>query len=78
MELSPDKGHSKYMYLGQLMVGMDAIQYFKKGIDLMEETLAQEAAQVGWTAVGSFLYWIVKMKKTVWWPVYCGSLTEFS
>ncbi|XP_059828236.1 uncharacterized protein si:dkey-12j5.1 isoform X2 [Hypanus sabinus] len=33
--LSPDEGYSKYMYLGQIHCGQEAVQYFKKGIELL-------------------------------------------
>lgn len=33
--ISPDCGHSKYMYLGQLLQGKEAVESFQKGIKLM-------------------------------------------
>ncbi|XP_067862840.1 uncharacterized protein si:dkey-12j5.1 isoform X2 [Heptranchias perlo] len=33
--LSPDEGYAKYMYLGQIHCGQEAVQYFNKGIELM-------------------------------------------
>lgn len=39
VELSPEEGHSKYMYLGQIHTGMEAVQYFSKGIELMLNTM---------------------------------------
>ncbi|KAM4687774.1 uncharacterized protein O3C94_006221 [Discoglossus pictus] len=35
VELSPNKGHGKYMYLGQIHCKEDALQYFNKGIEVM-------------------------------------------
>ncbi|XP_071803089.1 uncharacterized protein [Asterias amurensis] len=35
--LSPDAGHSKYMYMGQLFEGDEAVEYFKTGIELMKK-----------------------------------------
>uniref|UniRef100_A0A8C5QVD5 Uncharacterized protein n=1 Tax=Leptobrachium leishanense TaxID=445787 RepID=A0A8C5QVD5_9ANUR len=35
VELSPDKGHAKYMYLGQIHGKEEALQYFSKGLDVM-------------------------------------------
>lgn len=47
MEVNPDAGHSKYMYLGQLFEGAEAIQFFQKGIELMvKEREAQSAQEV--------------------------------
>lgn len=47
MEVHPDTGHSKYMYLGQLFEGAEAIQFFQKGIELMvKEREAQSAQEV--------------------------------
>ena len=47
MEVKPDAGHSKYMYLGQLFEGAEAIQFFQKGIELMvKEREAQSAQEV--------------------------------
>lgn len=50
VELSPEEGHSKYMYLGQIHTGMEAVQYFSKGIELMLNTmdkLSNEASAFG-------------------------------
>ncbi|KAK7500735.1 hypothetical protein BaRGS_00007979 [Batillaria attramentaria] len=48
VEVCPDKGYSKYMYLGQLFEGAQAVECFQKGIQLMlkekEEKQAQEVA----------------------------------
>uniref|UniRef100_A0A9J8ARW0 Si:dkey-12j5.1 n=1 Tax=Cyprinus carpio carpio TaxID=630221 RepID=A0A9J8ARW0_CYPCA len=35
VELSPEEGHSKYMYLGQIHTGKEAVQYFSKGTEVM-------------------------------------------
>ncbi|KAM8966666.1 uncharacterized protein RCH25_025319 [Pelodytes ibericus] len=35
VELSPDKGHAKYMYLGQIHCKEEALQYFNKGLEVM-------------------------------------------
>lgn len=34
-ELSPDEGFSKYMCLAQLSSGLEAVNFYKKGIELM-------------------------------------------
>ena len=39
IELEPDKGHSKYMYLAQLLTGQNAIQCFSKGVNIMKQEL---------------------------------------
>ncbi|XP_042188375.1 uncharacterized protein si:dkey-12j5.1 isoform X1 [Callorhinchus milii] len=35
VELRPEEGHAKYMYLGQIHGGEEAVQYFRKGTELM-------------------------------------------
>ncbi|ESP04239.1 hypothetical protein LOTGIDRAFT_237436 [Lottia gigantea] len=47
VEISPEEGHAKYMYLGQLNKGADAIKYFSKGIELMIQAQQKEAEIVG-------------------------------
>uniref|UniRef100_A0A3P8ZPD3 Uncharacterized protein n=1 Tax=Esox lucius TaxID=8010 RepID=A0A3P8ZPD3_ESOLU len=37
--LSPDEGYSKYMSLGQMNTGREAIQYYTKGIQILLRTL---------------------------------------
>ncbi|XP_072250459.1 uncharacterized protein [Leuresthes tenuis] len=50
VELSPDVGHSKYMYLGQIHTGQEAVDYYTKGIQVLlsalekQDTTAQAAA----------------------------------
>lgn len=46
MELSPEEGHSKYMYLGQIHTGAEAVQYFSKGIDVMLKAKDKQAQEV--------------------------------
>ncbi|KAI7806733.1 putative UPF0661 TPR repeat-containing protein C16D10.01c [Triplophysa rosa] len=56
LELSPEEGHSKYMYLGQIHTGMEAVRYFSKGIELMLNTmdkLSNEASAFGAAAFPS-------------------------
>lgn len=45
VEISPDKGHAKYMYLGQLFDGSQAAQCFQKGIELMIKEREQHQSQ---------------------------------
>ncbi|CDQ64937.1 unnamed protein product [Oncorhynchus mykiss] len=35
VQLSPDEGHSKYMSLGQIHTGQEAVQYYLKGIQIL-------------------------------------------
>lgn len=47
VEISPDKGHEKYMYLGQLFEGAQAVECYQKGIELMlKEKEKQQALEV--------------------------------
>lgn len=39
VELSPDQGHEKYLYLGQLRQGEAAIAAYHKGIELLQQQL---------------------------------------
>ncbi|XP_035528714.1 probable assembly chaperone of rpl4 isoform X2 [Morone saxatilis] len=50
VELSPDVGHSKYMYLGQIHTGQEAVDYYTRGIQVLLAALdkqAQTTAQAG-------------------------------
>ena len=38
-EVNPDNGHEKYMYLGQMSAGLEAQQWYLKGIDVMKNML---------------------------------------
>ena len=40
IELEPEVGHSKYMYMGQITVGHESVKYFLAGIELMKKSLA--------------------------------------
>lgn len=56
VELSPEEGHSKYMYLGQIHTGIEAVQYFSKGTEVMLNAMekhANEASAVGAAAFPS-------------------------
>ncbi|XP_063402927.1 uncharacterized protein LOC134686963 [Mytilus trossulus] len=47
VEISPDKGHEKYMYLGQLFEGAQAVECYQKGIELMlKEKENQQALEL--------------------------------
>ncbi|CAB1427724.1 unnamed protein product [Pleuronectes platessa] len=54
LELSPDEGHSKYMYLGQIHTGQEAVDYYTKGIQVLMSALEKQAettqAQAGATS----------------------------
>ncbi|CAG8497277.1 297_t:CDS:2, partial [Paraglomus brasilianum] len=41
ISISPTKGYSKYMYMGQMSEGLDSVRYFQKGVDLMSNELIQ-------------------------------------
>ncbi|KAG1672225.1 hypothetical protein FOA52_002926 [Chlamydomonas sp. UWO 241] len=52
--LSPDAGHEKYMYLGQLMDGAEALTMARKGVELLQVALdTAKAAATGAGAGGS-------------------------
>ncbi|KAF4075966.1 hypothetical protein AMELA_G00224980 [Ameiurus melas] len=56
VELSPEEGHSKYMYLGQIYTGAEAVQYFSKGIEVMLKVIdkqVQEVSSMGAAALPS-------------------------
>ena len=41
IEVQPEKGHEKYMCMGQLLTGMDSTNCFHKGIELMKKLLVE-------------------------------------
>jgi tetratricopeptide (TPR) repeat protein len=45
-ELDPDDGPSKFMYLGQLSAGEEAVAFYEKGVEIMKINLGE---------VGSFI-----------------------
>ncbi|CAJ1062140.1 probable assembly chaperone of rpl4 isoform X2 [Xyrichtys novacula] len=50
VELSPDVGHNKYMYLGQLHSGQEAVDYYNRGIQVLLSVLEKQehtTAQAG-------------------------------
>lgn len=47
MRISPDQGYSKFMNLGQLLEGQEAVAAFNKGIQLMIASKDNDTAQVG-------------------------------
>ncbi|XP_016406259.1 probable assembly chaperone of rpl4 [Sinocyclocheilus rhinocerous] len=56
VELSPEEGHSKYMYLGQIHTGIEAVQYFSKGTEVMLNVMdkhTNEASAFGAAALPS-------------------------
>ena len=46
VKLSPDEGFSKYMNLGQLLEGQEAVAAYNKGIHLMMANQCADEAQV--------------------------------
>lgn len=47
MQLSPDSGYSKYMYLGQMCCGDEAVAYITKGLELMTQLYTSGAKKAG-------------------------------
>ncbi|XP_026225593.1 probable assembly chaperone of rpl4 isoform X2 [Anabas testudineus] len=43
VELSPDVGHTKYMYLGQIHTGLEAVEYYTRGVQVLLSALDKEA-----------------------------------
>ncbi|XP_052000115.1 uncharacterized protein si:dkey-12j5.1 [Xyrauchen texanus] len=54
VELSPEEGHSKYMYLGQIHTGMEAVQYFSKGIEVMLNTMDKHSNEANTFGAAAF------------------------
>ena len=46
VRISPEQGYSKYMNLGQLLEGQEAVATFNKGIQLMIASKDDESSQV--------------------------------
>ncbi|XP_077453827.1 uncharacterized protein LOC144072586 [Stigmatopora argus] len=42
VEMNPDEGHSKYMYLGQLHTGQEAVDFYTKGIHILLAALDKQ------------------------------------
>ncbi|KAJ3598244.1 hypothetical protein NHX12_001755, partial [Muraenolepis orangiensis] len=42
LQMSPNEGHSKYMYLGQIHTGQEAVGYYTKGIEILQSVLEKE------------------------------------
>ncbi len=45
VELSPDEGHEKYMYLSQLLEGAEALAMVQKGVELLQKELDRATAE---------------------------------
>uniref|UniRef100_A0A8C1Y2L4 Si:dkey-12j5.1 n=1 Tax=Cyprinus carpio TaxID=7962 RepID=A0A8C1Y2L4_CYPCA len=54
VELSPEDGHSKYMYLGQIHTGMEAVQYFSKGTEVMLNTMDKHSSEASAFGAAAF------------------------
>ena len=46
IEVKPDEGHSKYMNMGQLLGGADAIECFSRGLALMVKEQSEQTEAV--------------------------------
>ena len=53
VELNPEQGHSKYMYLGQMTEGKEAVGYLMQGINVMTKALHARSAAVEGGGCGS-------------------------
>ncbi|XP_028984198.1 uncharacterized protein si:dkey-12j5.1 isoform X1 [Betta splendens] len=55
VELSPDVGHTKYMYLGQIHTGQEAVDYYTRGVQVLLSALENQTqpaqAQAGAAAL---------------------------
>eukprot|EP00731_Ephydatia_muelleri_P007864 Em0004g202a len=47
VQLCPDSGYSKYMYLGQMCSGDEAVAYITKGVELMTQLYAKGGEKAG-------------------------------
>ncbi|XP_068091598.1 uncharacterized protein [Hyperolius riggenbachi] len=47
VELSPDKGHAKYMCLGQIHCKEESLKYFQKGTDVMIHAFQNQSQALG-------------------------------
>ena len=45
ISLSPDCGHAKYLYMGQLTSGEEAVGYLTRGIAVMEKEVEERGSQ---------------------------------
>ncbi|XP_052434524.1 uncharacterized protein si:dkey-12j5.1 [Carassius gibelio] len=54
VELSPEEGHSKYMYLGQIHTGREAVQYFSKGTEVMLNVMDKHTSEASAFGAAAF------------------------
>ena len=66
----PDEGFSKYMYLGQLMEGQQAIECFQKGVELMTEELQKSQVSLTFFKHRKFFDIEVYLRSFVFMRVY--------
>jgi len=45
IELRPEDGHGKYMYMGQISVGHESVKHFLAGVELMKKSLASSSSE---------------------------------
>uniref|UniRef100_A0A096M6E2 Si:dkey-12j5.1 n=1 Tax=Poecilia formosa TaxID=48698 RepID=A0A096M6E2_POEFO len=53
IDLSPDVGHSKYMYLGQIHTGQEAVDYYTRGIQVLLSVLEKQETEAQAGAAGT-------------------------
>ncbi|XP_033837243.1 uncharacterized protein si:dkey-12j5.1 [Periophthalmus magnuspinnatus] len=54
VELSPDVGHRKYMSLGQIHTGQEAVDFYLKGIQILLSALEKQAQTTGPLGASAF------------------------
>lgn len=53
MRLCPESGYSKYMYLGQMCSGDEAVAHIAKGVELMTRLYGKKAGEASSSSAAS-------------------------